>query len=172
MSSAEPKAHGHDASASYSEEDRPRNGIISGIVVVIIVTIVIVVIGVVQLFGKAVRKEISGKRLSATSEELRAHRAEEQSKLSRWQWGNQKEGIVRIPVDRAKEIVLRDYAAASAAAPIAPAPTVAPAPVPAPSMSASSGPESWASAAPSGSASAPPAPSTAPAPSASAKKTP
>ena len=40
---------------------------------------------------------------------LRELRAEEQGKLSRYQWVNRKDGVVRIPLDRARELTLVAY---------------------------------------------------------------
>ncbi|MCA9712893.1 MAG: HRDC domain-containing protein, partial [Myxococcales bacterium] len=55
--------------------------------------------------------QLQDKVLGHTSSELRDLRAEQQGKLSRYQWVNKKDGVVRIPVDRAIEITLADYRA-------------------------------------------------------------
>ena len=83
-----------------------------------------IVIGVSQIFRSVFNHEVSTKQLEHQGSELRELRAEEQAKLSRYQWVNQKDGVVRIPVARARELTLREYRsrAARPAAPAAGAP--------------------------------------------------
>jgi hypothetical protein len=68
------------------------------------------VVGLEQLFTSTVRAEIRRKQLEPVSAMLREVQAEEQGKISRYQWVDQKAGVLRIPIDRARQLVLSDYA--------------------------------------------------------------
>lgn len=94
-----------------SELDRPKNRMIGAIVVTTLALLVGVVIGVNEIFRAVFNQEISSKQLEHQGTELRELRAQEQAKLSRYQWVNRQEGIVRIPVDRARALTLAAYQA-------------------------------------------------------------
>lgn len=88
------------------------------------VGIVVVVIGLIifawQYFSIQVRKEMDVKVFSAESTELRELRAAEQAQLTKYQWVDKNAGVVRIPLERAKELTLRDWSSrAKAVAPAA-----------------------------------------------------
>ncbi len=155
----------HAPDEAVVEADKPDTRLIFVLVNVIIIAIVGMVIAGWQIFISSVSAEIDKKVNQNTggANELREVRAQDDGRLGHYQWASQKDGVVRIPLARAKELVLRDWSLAPAA-PIAPAvPTSAPS---APA-SASAAPSTSASAAPSTSAA--PSASVAPAPSASAK---
>lgn len=84
------------------------------------IAIVVFIIGAVtfahQYFGIQIRKEISEKVLSATNPMLRDLHATEKAKLSKYQWVDKNAGVVRIPVERAQELVLRDWGSRAQAA--------------------------------------------------------
>lgn len=69
-----------------------------------------------EYFGIQIRKQISDKVLSAGSPQLRELQAKEQASLSKYQWVDKKAGVVRVPVERAQELVLRDWGARAEAA--------------------------------------------------------
>ncbi len=71
--------------------------------------VAVVAIGLSQYAGFALSDELSKKVLTQPTRELDALRAEEQARLTNYQWVDQKAGIVRIPVDRALELTLRDW---------------------------------------------------------------
>jgi hypothetical protein len=96
------------------ETDRPKNRMIGVIVVSTLLLLVGVVAGVNEVFRSVFNHEISSKQLEHQGSELRELRAEEQAKLSRYQWVNRKEGVVRIPVDRARALTLAAYQARAA----------------------------------------------------------
>ncbi|MGZ3416472.1 MAG: hypothetical protein ACXWUG_25380 [Polyangiales bacterium] len=156
-----------------AETDRVNVGVIGLVTTVIMATVVVTVIGVYSFFGQTFRGEVEKKQLSVEDPTLREIRAMEVAHLGKYQWIDQSKGMVRIPKDRAKELVLADYGKMAAYQPGATAP--APAPEPATSAPAPSG---SVSAMPAPSGSAMPVPSTsasaphhdAPAPSASAPK--
>ena len=92
-----------------AEPDLPRVRAITATIVGTIVLLAAVVVGVNQLFRTLMTDEIAAKVLTHPSSELRELRAEEQSRLTRYRWVSQKDGIVRIPLDRAVELTLADY---------------------------------------------------------------
>ena len=94
-----------------SELDRPKNRMIGAIVAGTLALLVGVVIGVNEIFRSVFNQEISSKQLEHQGTELRELRAEEQAKLSRYQWVSRKDGVVRIPVDRARALTLAAYQA-------------------------------------------------------------
>ena len=105
------------------EQDHPKNRMIGAIVVSTLVLLFGIVVGVNEIFRSVFNHEISSKQLEHQGSELRELRAEEQAKLSRYQWVSRKDGVVRIPVDRARELTLAAYrtrAAAPVDAPRAP----------------------------------------------------
>lgn len=154
-----------------AEADRPNVGIIGLVTFAIVVTVVVVVIGVYEFFGETFRGEIERKQLAVENPALRELHAEEQAKLSKYQWVDQKKGVVRMPKDRAKELVLADYAKMAAYVPGEASPagsaSAEPAGSAAPAGSGSAAPAS-SEAVPAGSASAVPSTSASVAPSASA----
>jgi hypothetical protein len=55
--------------------------------------------------------KIEGVKTPEERKELLAeHRAKEKAESTTYGWVDQKEGIVRIPIDRAMELVVRDHA--------------------------------------------------------------
>ena len=99
-----------------SEEDRPRNWIIAATIAGSIALVVAVVAGVNEIFHRVMSAEVSTKVLEPSSQELRELRAEEQAKLSRYRWVSRKEGVVRLPLDRALELTAAEYRARAAEA--------------------------------------------------------
>ena len=96
------------------EVDRPKNRMIGVIVVSTLLLLVGIVVGVNEIFRSVFNHEISSKQLEHQSSELRELRAEEQARLSRYQWVNRKDGVVRIPLDRARMLTLAAYQARAA----------------------------------------------------------
>lgn len=112
-----------------SEADKVDNKVIGIAVLTTIVVLIAMVAGTYHLFDVTIREEIQKKVLSVESTQLRQLRVEEQGKISRYQWVNQKAGVVRVPVDRAAELILAEgYKRPLPVAPVeAPAAPVAPA---------------------------------------------
>lgn len=173
VDTADEHAAHHGDEPLVAENDRPNVGVISVVTFAISALVVVVVIGVYELFRQTFQAEISKKQLEWVDPQLRELRAFEQANLSKYQWVSQKDGIVRMPVTRARELVLAEYGKMAAYAPGGAQPT-APAPAPAPEGAAapadSAAPAPSASApAPAGSEAAPagsaPAPAPSPAPS-------
>jgi hypothetical protein len=108
-----------------AESDKPNNLAIVIATVVTIVAIVVMVVAVKEYFGFAAQDEIAAKQLSPENTVKRAVKAREQAALSSYQWVDQEKGVVRIPVDEARKLVVRDWDKAPLAAP---APEAVPAP--------------------------------------------
>jgi hypothetical protein len=102
------EAH-HDAQGEFAEEDRPNNPLIFTAVAITLISLVAVLIGVREYFLAEVQAEVSAKVLEPPNSQLRSLRALERDKLTKYQWISEKSGIVRIPLDKAFELTLKDY---------------------------------------------------------------
>jgi hypothetical protein len=71
--------------------------------------IALAAIALVQYAGFAMQDELDAKVLTKPSPELSALRERETTRLSTYQWVDQKHGVARIPVDRALELTLREW---------------------------------------------------------------
>jgi hypothetical protein len=109
-----------------AESDKPNNAAIVVATVVTVVAIVVMVVAVKEYFAFAAQDEIAAKQLSPENTVKRAVKAREQAALSTYQWVDESKGIVRIPVDEARKLVVRDWDKVPAAD-SAPAPEAAPA---------------------------------------------
>ncbi|WP_437982149.1 hypothetical protein [Sorangium sp. So ce117] len=98
-----------DHADAQAEVDRPNNSLIFVIVIATLLSIVVVVLFVNEIFKSTMEREISTKVLEPPSSGVRALRALEKERLSRYQWADEKKGIVRIPVDQAVALTLKDY---------------------------------------------------------------
>jgi len=120
--------------------DKPRNALIFGMLIVSVVTIVALCVAIQQLFNNVVTTQVSEKQLEPVNSQLKALREEEALKLSVgrppvYAWVDEKAGVVRIPVDRAVELTLRDWSKR----PTAPVPAGGAAPAPAPAAAPADG---------------------------------
>lgn len=73
-------------------------------------------IAVSEIFYWTLRSEIQRKQLAITNSVLIDTHAQEQARLTRYQWVKQNDGVLRIPLQRAKELVVADYAQAALSA--------------------------------------------------------
>jgi nitrate reductase beta subunit len=96
-----------------------------------VVVVGAIIVGVWQFATYTLRQEVVQKQEQIDFTELRDLRSMEQQKLSRYQWINKAEDRLRVPTDRAKELVIADYSAkleANSPALVAPAVAVSAAP--------------------------------------------
>jgi hypothetical protein len=98
-----------DPAQLQSEPDSPRTTLIFLAVLVGSFVLTGIVLGLDQYFEISLREEIENKQLKPESAQLRQLRADEEAKLTRYQWADQKKGVVRIPLDRARELVLAQW---------------------------------------------------------------
>jgi hypothetical protein len=117
-----------------SEPDTPNNPLLLALVFASVATVVVLTFVSIRIFNSGVRDEIKAKVLSVDSPTLAAARALDESRLTRYQWVNQKDGVVRIPASHARDLVIADYR--NPAPKLAPLPSASAAPTPAPSASA------------------------------------
>lgn len=113
-----------------AEGDHPKNLFIIGAVLVVCTGLIVMVVAVNEFYKFAVRDAIQEKQLSPENALKRAQRAKEQAVLGKYQWVDQNAGVVRIPMERAFELTVRDWASRPDTLPPAPAPVPAPAPAP------------------------------------------
>ncbi len=138
------------------EQDKPKNLLILGYTAAIVIMLIGMVIFVDQYLRADVRKEYQKKVLQSENVQLRGLRAEEDGKLGKLVWVDQTKGVVRLPAARARELVLKEWAARPDGV-VQPAvvPGAAPAPAPADGAAAPAGAPA---AAPAPAAPAAPAP--------------
>lgn len=108
---------GHDP----VEADRPNNGLLAVFVAATLLAIVLTVLFINEVFKVTMEREISRKVLEPPHSALRSLRAMEQERLTRYQWVNEKDGIVRIPVEQAIPLTLKDYQEKRIGRPVVPA---------------------------------------------------
>jgi hypothetical protein len=142
---------------------RARSQRLGGLVWTGIATLLGVLLSVMivnEIFYWTLRKEIQRKRLDPTNAILMATRAREQSLLTQYQWIKKSDGIVRIPVRRAANLVIAEYAhpALPVAAPSASSTPASSAGSPASASSSASSASSVRTAPPASSAAAAPVP--------------
>ncbi len=92
-----------------SQIHKPPTVLIGVAVLGALFVILLAVIALIQYAGFAMQDEVDAKVLTRPSPELAALRAREARRLSTYQWVDRKNGVVRIPVDRALELTLRDW---------------------------------------------------------------
>ncbi len=116
------EAHGEDDEEEPpAEEDGARAGLITFWVIGTVIGVVLTVVGVREIYLSWAQEELNEKIFNKPNVELRELRASEQNKLTHYQWVSQKDGVVRIPLDRSIELTLADYRNAKTAQ--APEPT-------------------------------------------------
>ncbi|MBI2392322.1 MAG: hypothetical protein HYV09_22235 [Deltaproteobacteria bacterium] len=157
-----PASDDETAEPAIAEIDRVNVGVIAVITFAIVTVTVGVVIGVHQFFGELVRGEVAKKQLEWEDPRKRELVAVETAALSRYQYVSQKDGVVRVPLARARELVLAEYSKPYVPPPPKPEPAPAPEGSAAPAGSAAPDASASASASVAPSASAPPAASVAP----------
>lgn len=107
------------ADAGY-ESDRPRNGVIFGTIVAGLALVGGVLIGMNELYKHLFEAELDRKVYQYQGPELRELHAAEDAKLNHYQWVDSKHEVLRVPLDRAKELTLAAYRAPLPPPPAAP----------------------------------------------------
>ena len=88
----------------------------TGVATLIGVCVCVVIVN--ELFYWTLRAEIQRKQLATTNALLVTTRAQEQSRLTQYRWVKKSDGVLRIPLERAKSLVIADYAQAASTAPV------------------------------------------------------
>ncbi|MGC4122235.1 MAG: hypothetical protein QM765_48165 [Myxococcales bacterium] len=86
-------------SEGHTEQDRPNTAFIFVFVLASVIVLLGVVLAVDQFFKVSVLEEIDSKVNSVENPVLRQLRADEETKLTRYQWVDQKNGVLRIPLE-------------------------------------------------------------------------
>lgn len=109
-------AHGGNEHPIPNEVDRPSNLLIGGLVVFFVAVLLVVLVAVDSLVTVTFQAAYEEKVYSTENPALRELRAAEAAKLSDYAWADQEARTVRLPVDEALELTLRDWPARVAAA--------------------------------------------------------
>lgn len=99
-----------------AEIERPSGLLVAVALLGALALCALAIVALVEYAGFAVQDELAKKVLTRPSPELAALREREAGRLSLYQWVDKKNGVVRIPVDEALRLVLRDRRAAAPAA--------------------------------------------------------
>ncbi|GIU75207.1 MAG: hypothetical protein KatS3mg004_2294 [Bryobacteraceae bacterium] len=94
----------------YDHRDA-RAGLIAAVSAGILILLVVMIVGVYWLYVVTYQRIDQQVYSGAPSRELLAIREREQENLHRYSFIDKEKGIVRIPIDRAMEILAADYAA-------------------------------------------------------------
>lgn len=94
----------------YDHRDA-RAGLIAAVSAAILVVLVFMIVGVYWLYVVTYERIDQQVYSGAPSKELLAIREREEENLHRYSFIDKEKGIVRIPIDRAMEILAADYAA-------------------------------------------------------------
>ena len=105
-----------DDRALTSSEPRPRRWGWGWVAIGTLALVAAGALGVVQLFDDARLLEVRTRQLEPPNAILRATRTEEQARLTQYRWVKRSDGVLRIPVARARELVLQEYAQPAASA--------------------------------------------------------
>ncbi len=100
----------HEEHHDPAEPDRPPNAVIVGATVTIVGLIALLILVLTQVYDQLYQQEYAHKVLETPNVDLRTLRVYEAERLTKYQWVDQAQGVVRVPVDRAVELVLADYA--------------------------------------------------------------
>jgi hypothetical protein len=119
------------------DRQEPSSGAIAGFAIGSLILLVLTIAAITQYFDHAWDEAVQEKVLQAPSEQLHQVRGRDDWNLTHYMYMDKASGEVRIPVDRAMELLLADAAAgktfypAKATAPKVEPPVAAPAAAPA-----------------------------------------
>jgi hypothetical protein len=104
------------------EKGEPRMGLVAAAFGGLIVGLILVVLAVQAVYDHMREQQIYVKVLEPVSEDLRNLRAKEDGQLHSYQYIDRATGAVRIPVERAMELLEKEYAEGRLSYPTKPAP--------------------------------------------------
>ncbi len=111
------------------ESSEPRMGLVAAAFGAIIVGLIVVVLGLQAVYDRVHEHQIFVRVLEPVSEDLRNLRAREDGQLHSYQYVDRATGAVRIPIERAMELLEKEAADGRLSYPTKPAP-VKPEPAP------------------------------------------
>jgi hypothetical protein len=95
-------------SSNGFEGSEPRAGMIAVLGGVIVVLLVAAVAGVQLYYDHVREQQVFVKQLQPVSEDLKALRAREDSELHSYRYLDRAKGTVRLPIERAMELVVKE----------------------------------------------------------------
>ena len=102
----------HETTAVNKDHPEPNITKIAGILMVgfvIVLFLVVTGVGSYFFFKGVVSAEINRKEITGMSRELAALRIKEAENLNTYGWINKDKGIVQVPIEVAKGIIIKNY---------------------------------------------------------------
>lgn len=124
------------------DRQEPKSGLIAIFTVISIVSLVLIVGGMQAYFEHIREREIYEKVLAPVGEDLLALRAREETQLRSYGYINKDKGQVRLPMDRAIDLVVKEFEEGKSRYQTAPTPIKTPDAVMAPAPGTSGAPVS------------------------------
>lgn len=109
-------------SSNGYEKSEPRMSLVALAFGAIVAGLIIVILGLQAVYDRVHEKQIFVKVLEPVSEDLRNLRAKEDGQLHSYQYIDRASGAVRIPIERAMELLEKEAAAGKLRYPTSPAP--------------------------------------------------
>ena len=117
MMNEDPKSHS-DSSAPETailvegtdfDRHEPRSGAIAIVSATVVVVLVVMIVGIYWLYTVAYEKVEFDQYSGVSSAELQAVHDREEEQLHRYSYIQKEQGVVRLPIDRAIEIVAAEF---------------------------------------------------------------
>jgi hypothetical protein len=105
----------------YDAED-PKSRFVGVFMAASVLTLVLVLLGLQAYYDRVKEQQIYIKQLAPVAEDLRNLRAREESELHSYRYLDRTRGTVRLPIERAMELFVREAAGGKFAYPTQPAP--------------------------------------------------
>ena len=118
MMNEDPKAHSDSSAPDTAilvegtdfDRHEPKSGAIAIISASVVVVLVVMIVGIYWLYTVAYEKVEFDQYSGVSSAELQAVHDREDEQLHRYSYINKEQGVVRMPIDRAIEIVDAEFA--------------------------------------------------------------
>ena len=117
MMNEDPKAHSDSSAPDTAilvegtdfDRHEPKSGAIAIISASVVVVLVVMIVGIYWLYTVAYEKVEFDQYTGVSSAELQAVHDREDEQLHRYSYINKEQGVVRVPIDRAIEIVDAEF---------------------------------------------------------------
>lgn len=108
------------------EKSEPRMGLVAAVFGAVVVALILVVLAVQAIYDRVLEQQIYVKVLAPVSEDLKDLRAREDEQLHSYRYIDRASGAVRIPIERAMELLEKESAEGRLPYPTRPAPIKVP----------------------------------------------
>lgn len=105
-----PQVEQHGAVEAGYDRREPRSGLIAAVSVATLALLIAMILGVYWLYVVAYERVDAAQYSGVSSQELEALHAREADQLYKYAYIDKEKGVVRLPVDRAMEIVAAEFA--------------------------------------------------------------